>query len=68
VVRSAANGPSRHGERVTGQKSGGAGDTIGSERTGSTLAARLVFTDPVDWLWLSDHFGLLAEVEIGQQE
>jgi endonuclease/exonuclease/phosphatase family metal-dependent hydrolase len=31
-------------------------------------AARLVFTDPVDGLWLSDHFGLLAEVEIGQQE
>jgi hypothetical protein len=32
------------------------------------MAARLVFTDPVDGLWLSDHFGLLAEVEIGQQE
>jgi endonuclease/exonuclease/phosphatase family metal-dependent hydrolase len=31
-------------------------------------AARLVFTEPADGLWLSDHFGLLAEVEIGRPE
>jgi hypothetical protein len=30
--------------------------------------ARLVFTDPVDGLWLSDHLGVLAEAEIGPQE
>jgi hypothetical protein len=27
-----------------------------------------VFTEPAEGLWLSDHFGLLAEVEIGRPE
>lgn len=34
--------------------------------TARILSARLVFDQPVDGVWLSDHFGVLAEIEVAR--
>jgi len=31
-------------------------------------SAELAFTEPVDGLWLSDHFGVIADLEIGRDD